>query len=48
VASGGIVRVRGVFAEKLRLAGYEVLNDLVFNQVPFAFGDADKTVRVIG
>jgi glutamate/tyrosine decarboxylase-like PLP-dependent enzyme len=35
------------FAEGLRSAGYEVLNDVVLNQVLVAFGDADTTNRVI-
>jgi len=35
------------FAEGLRLAGYQVLNDVVSNQVLVAFGDADTTRQVI-
>jgi len=35
------------FAEGLRDAGYEVLNDVVLNQTLVAFGDADTTLRVI-
>jgi len=35
------------FAEKLAAGGCEVLNDVVLNQVLVAFGDADKTRRVI-
>lgn len=35
------------FAEAFRAAGFEVLNDVVLNQVLVAFGDADTTVRVI-
>jgi glutamate/tyrosine decarboxylase-like PLP-dependent enzyme len=35
------------FAEGLRQAGYEVLNDVVLNQVMVAFGDAATTNRVI-
>ena len=35
------------FAEKLSAAGFEILNDVVLNQVLVAFGDADKTRRVI-
>jgi glutamate/tyrosine decarboxylase-like PLP-dependent enzyme len=35
------------FAEGLRAAGYEVLNDVQLNQVLVSFGDADKTRRVI-
>jgi glutamate/tyrosine decarboxylase-like PLP-dependent enzyme len=35
------------FAEGLRAAGYDVLNDVVLNQVLVSFGDADHTRRVI-
>ena len=35
------------FAEGLRAAGYQVLNDVVSNQVLVSFGDADTTRRVI-
>jgi glutamate/tyrosine decarboxylase-like PLP-dependent enzyme len=35
------------FAEGLRAAGYEVLNDVVLNQVLVSFGDAETTRRVI-
>ncbi len=35
------------FAKKLSAAGCEVLNDVVLNQVLVAFGDAEKTNRVI-
>ncbi len=35
------------FAAGLRAAGYEVLNDVVLNQVLVAFGDAETTGRVI-
>ena len=35
------------FAEGLRTAGYEVLNDVVLNQVLVAFGDDDTTQRVV-
>ncbi len=35
------------FAEGLQSAGYEVLNEVVLNQVLVAFGDADTTNRVI-
>ncbi len=35
------------FAEGLRAAGYEVLNDVVLNQVLVAFGDGEATRRVI-
>ena len=35
------------FAEGLRAAGYQVLNDVVINQVLVSFGDAETTRRVI-
>jgi glutamate/tyrosine decarboxylase-like PLP-dependent enzyme len=35
------------FAEGLRAAGYEVLNEVVLNQVLVAFGDAERTRRTI-
>jgi glutamate/tyrosine decarboxylase-like PLP-dependent enzyme len=35
------------FAEGLRAAGYDVLNEVVLNQVLVSFGDADRTRRVI-
>jgi glutamate/tyrosine decarboxylase-like PLP-dependent enzyme len=35
------------FAEGLRSAGYEVLNEVVLNQVLVSFGDPEKTNRVI-
>jgi glutamate/tyrosine decarboxylase-like PLP-dependent enzyme len=35
------------FAEGLRAAGYQVLNDVVSNQVLVSFGDADSTRQVI-
>ena len=35
------------FAERLRAAGYSVLNEVVCNQVLVAFGDAERTRRVI-
>jgi glutamate/tyrosine decarboxylase-like PLP-dependent enzyme len=35
------------FAELLRTAGFEILNDVVLNQVLVAFGDADRTKQVI-
>jgi glutamate/tyrosine decarboxylase-like PLP-dependent enzyme len=36
------------FAEGFRAAGFEVLNEVVINQVLVSFGDAEKTLRVIG
>lgn len=35
------------FADGLRQAGYEILNDVVLNQVLVSFGDAARTSRVI-
>jgi glutamate/tyrosine decarboxylase-like PLP-dependent enzyme len=35
------------FAEKLRSAGFKILNDVVLNQVLVSFGDAEMTNRVI-
>ena len=35
------------FAEGLRAAGCEILNDVVLNQVLVSFGDAETTLRVI-
>jgi glutamate/tyrosine decarboxylase-like PLP-dependent enzyme len=35
------------FAAKLSAAGFEILNDVVLNQVLVAFGDAERTKRVI-
>ncbi|SPE18140.1 Pyridoxal-dependent decarboxylase [Candidatus Sulfotelmatomonas gaucii] len=35
------------FAAGLKAAGYEVLNEVVLNQVLVSFGDAEKTARVI-
>jgi len=35
------------FAELLRAAGFEILNEVVLNQVLVSFGDADFTRRVI-
>jgi glutamate/tyrosine decarboxylase-like PLP-dependent enzyme len=35
------------FAEGLRSAGYDILNDVVLNQVLVSFGDAETTKRVI-
>jgi glutamate/tyrosine decarboxylase-like PLP-dependent enzyme len=35
------------FAEVLRPAGCEILNEVVLNQVLVSFGDADTTLRVI-
>ncbi len=40
-------RHAGRFAEGLRAAGYEILNDVVLNQVLVSFGDAETTQRVI-
>jgi len=35
------------FAEGLKAAGFEILNDVVLNQVVVSFGDAERTRRVI-
>ena len=35
------------FAEGLTAAGFEILNDVVMNQVLVSFGDADKTLRTV-
>src|SRR4030095_5100996 len=35
------------FAEGLRAAGFEVLNEVALNQVLVSFGDDDRTVRVV-
>jgi glutamate/tyrosine decarboxylase-like PLP-dependent enzyme len=35
------------FADGLRAAGFEVLNEVALNQVMVSFGDAEKTRRVI-
>ena len=35
------------FGQGLQAAGYEILNDVVLNQVLVSFGDAEKTQRVI-
>jgi glutamate/tyrosine decarboxylase-like PLP-dependent enzyme len=40
-------RQAGRFAEGLAAAGYQVLNDVVLNQVLVSFGDPDTTNRVI-
>jgi glutamate/tyrosine decarboxylase-like PLP-dependent enzyme len=35
------------FAERLAAAGFEILNDVVLNQVLVAFGNAEQTARAI-
>jgi glutamate/tyrosine decarboxylase-like PLP-dependent enzyme len=40
-------RWAGQFAEGLRAAGYQVLNDVVLNQVLVSFGSAERTREVI-
>jgi glutamate/tyrosine decarboxylase-like PLP-dependent enzyme len=40
-------RLAAIFAERLRMAGYEVLNDVTLNQVLVSFGDSSTTNRVI-
>ncbi len=44
---GGCVRHAQRFAEGLRAAGLDVLNDVVLNQVVVSFGEPMKTERVI-
>ena len=36
-----------LFAERLRAAGYEILNDVVINQALVSFGSAERTREVI-
>jgi glutamate/tyrosine decarboxylase-like PLP-dependent enzyme len=36
-----------LLADRLSAAGYEILNDVVINQVPVDFGDEEKTQRII-
>ena len=36
-----------LFADRLRVAGYAVLNDVVLNQVLVSFGSAEQTRRVL-
>ena len=43
----GNCRLAQRFADGLRGAGFEILNDVVLNQVLVSFGDAEKTRRVI-
>jgi glutamate/tyrosine decarboxylase-like PLP-dependent enzyme len=43
----GTCRHAEFFAEGLRKTGYEILNDVVLNQVLVSFGSAPKTLRVI-
>jgi len=40
-------RFAAVFGQRLRAAGFEVLNDVVLNQVLVSFGSAEETQRVI-
>ena len=40
-------RLAKVFATRLRQAGFEVLNDVVLNQVLVSFGSAEETRRVV-
>ena len=39
--------MRKLFAEGLTVAGFKVVNDVVFNQVLVSFGDAETTNKVI-
>jgi glutamate/tyrosine decarboxylase-like PLP-dependent enzyme len=43
----GFSRLARRFAERLTAAGFEVLNEVVFNQVLVSFGDAKATERTI-
>ena len=40
-------RLTALFAERLQRAGFEVLNEVVLNQVLVSFGSAEETQRVI-
>lgn len=40
-------RLAAIFADGLTKAGFEVLNDVVLNQVLVSFGDAETTERII-
>ncbi len=40
-------RMAAHFADGLRAAGYEILNDVVLNQVLVSFGEDDRTRRVV-
>jgi glutamate/tyrosine decarboxylase-like PLP-dependent enzyme len=40
-------RLARVFAERLQQAGFEVLNEVVLNQVLVSFGNAEATRRII-
>ena len=43
----GCCRLAKRFADGLSQAGFEILNEVVLNQVLVAFGDAERTLRVI-
>ena len=40
-------RLAKMFADRLRMAGFEILNDVVLNQVLVSFGEPEETQRVI-
>jgi glutamate/tyrosine decarboxylase-like PLP-dependent enzyme len=40
-------RLAGVFADRLREAGFEILNEVALNQVLVSFGSAEETQRII-
>jgi glutamate/tyrosine decarboxylase-like PLP-dependent enzyme len=40
-------RLAKLFADRLRAAGFEILNDVVLNQVLVSFGGPDKTQRIV-
>ncbi len=47
LAGFGRNRVVRIPAEGLSASGYTILNEVVLNQVPVSFGDAERTRRVI-
>jgi len=40
-------RQAGLFADRLRAAGFEILNDVVLNQVLVSFGSPEETRRIV-
>jgi glutamate/tyrosine decarboxylase-like PLP-dependent enzyme len=44
---GGNCKLAVRFAERLKAEGYEILNEVVLNQVLVKFGDAERTTRII-
>lgn len=41
------VRLAQLFASQLEAEGFEILNDVVFNQVLISFGEPEETLRII-